>query len=203
MEDMLGIVKLFAGNFAPRGWAICDGQLLPIAQNTALFSILGTTYGGDGRTTFGLPDLRGRAAIGEGNGPGLSDRRLGSKGGQEDVTLTTSEMPSHNHSISGASVGLSGSVTAEMNVNNGASDGADPNSAYLGQNDSGSNYANAKDASSKLAPDAITVDASGLSASLTGGTIGNNGGGQSHNNMQPFVTMNWIICMQGTFPSRS
>ena len=103
MDPLIGEIKLFAGNFAPRGWAFCEGQLLPISQNTALFSILGTTYGGDGRTTFALPDLRGRVAIQEGTGPGLSTYRLGQRGGQEFVTLNTSEIPPHRHSVNAVS----------------------------------------------------------------------------------------------------
>jgi len=105
MDPFIAEVKLFAGNFAPRGWAFCEGQLLPISQNSALFSLIGTTYGGDGRTTFALPDLRGRVAIGPGNGPGLSSYREGQKGGQEHVTLTTNQMPSHNHAINANSNG--------------------------------------------------------------------------------------------------
>lgn len=97
MEPLLGSIILFGGNFAPRGWAFCDGQLLPIAQNSALFSILGTTYGGDGKTTFALPDLRGRVAMQPGQGPGLSSYQLGQKGGAESVTLTVNNMPSHSH----------------------------------------------------------------------------------------------------------
>jgi len=93
----IGQITLFAGNFAPRGWAFCEGQLLPIAQNTALFSILGTTYGGNGETTFALPDLRGRAPIHHGQGPGLSDRYLGEQGGEETHELTTAELPLHSH----------------------------------------------------------------------------------------------------------
>lgn len=99
MEPFIGQVMAFGGNFAPRGWALCDGQLLAISQNDALFSILGTTYGGDGRTTFGLPDLRGRVTLHAGNGPGLSDRRLGEKGGSETNTLTINQLPSHNHAV--------------------------------------------------------------------------------------------------------
>eukprot|EP01060_Flectonema_neradi_P040985 TRINITY_DN953_c0_g1_i4.p1 TRINITY_DN953_c0_g1~~TRINITY_DN953_c0_g1_i4.p1 ORF type:complete len:254 (+),score=54.10 TRINITY_DN953_c0_g1_i4:140-901(+) len=97
VEGMIGEVRLFAGNFAPIGWALCDGQLLPIAQNTALFSILGTTYGGNGETTFGLPDLRGRVPIGPRNGPGLSSRQLGQKSGEENHQLSVNEMPNHSH----------------------------------------------------------------------------------------------------------
>ena len=109
MEDYIGIIKLFAGNFAPRAWAFCDGQLLSINQNTALFSILGTTYGGDGRTTFGLPDLRGRVPMHAGSGPGLSPRRLGEKGGAENTTLTASNLPAH-------------SQTGHLNLSNGKGD---------------------------------------------------------------------------------
>ncbi len=96
-EPFIGEIRMFAGNFAPRGWAFCDGQLLAVSQNDALFSLLGTVYGGDGRTTFGLPDLRGRIPIHAGTGPGLSLRRLGSKGGAENVTLTSGEVGSHTH----------------------------------------------------------------------------------------------------------
>ena len=96
-EPFVGEIRMFAGNFAPRGWAFCDGQLLAVSQNDALFSLLGTIYGGDGRTTFGLPDLRGRIPIHAGTGPGLSPRRLGAKGGAEKVTLTVNQLPSHNH----------------------------------------------------------------------------------------------------------
>ncbi|MEM9305329.1 MAG: tail fiber protein [Pseudomonadota bacterium] len=96
-EPFVGEIRMFAGNFAPRGWAFCDGQLLAVSQNDALFSLLGTIYGGDGRTTFGLPDVRGRLPIHAGSGPGLSPRRLGAKGGAENVTLTVNQLPSHSH----------------------------------------------------------------------------------------------------------
>lgn len=96
-EPMIGEIRMFGGNFAPRGWAFCDGQLLPISQNSALFAILGVTYGGDGRTTFALPDLRGRAPVHPGRGPGLSDVRLGERFGLENMTLTVNEMPNHTH----------------------------------------------------------------------------------------------------------
>jgi microcystin-dependent protein len=96
-ESFVGEIRMFAGNFAPRGWAYCDGQLLAISQNDALFSLFGTFYGGDGRTTFGLPDLRGRIPIHAGNGPGLSPRNIGQKGGSENVTLTVNQLPSHTH----------------------------------------------------------------------------------------------------------
>lgn len=98
-EPFIGEIRMFAGSFAPRGWAFCDGQLLAVSQNDALFSLLGTIYGGDGRTTFGLPDARGRVPLHQGIGPGLSGRRLGSKSGAETVTLTTNQLPSHAHNF--------------------------------------------------------------------------------------------------------
>jgi len=98
-EPFVGEIRMFAGNFAPRGWALCDGQLLAVSQNDALFSLLGTIYGGDGRTTFGLPDMRGRIPVHAGTGPGLSPRRLGAKFGAESVTLTVNQMPSHSHPL--------------------------------------------------------------------------------------------------------
>jgi len=102
-EPFVGEIRMFAGNFAPQGWALCDGQLLAVSQNQALFSLLGTIYGGDGRTTFGLPDLRGRIPIHAGDGPGLSSRRLGAKSGQENVTLTANELAGHSHTMQGSS----------------------------------------------------------------------------------------------------
>jgi microcystin-dependent protein len=102
-EPFVGEIRMFSGNFAPRGWAFCDGQLLAVSQNDALFSLLGTIYGGDGRTTFGLPDCRGRVPLHAGSGPGLSPRRLGAKGGAENVTLTVNQLPSHTHSMRASS----------------------------------------------------------------------------------------------------
>ena len=101
-EPFVGEIRMFAGNFAPRGWAFCDGQLLAVSQNDALFSLLGTIYGGDGRTTFGLPDMRGRIPVHAGSGPGLAPRRLGAKGGSENVTLTVNQLPSHTHTGRGS-----------------------------------------------------------------------------------------------------
>ena len=115
-EPFVGEIRMFAGNFAPRGWAFCDGQLLAVSQNDALFSLLGTIYGGDGRTTFGLPDLRGRIPIHAGSGPGLSPRRLGAKAGSENETLTISEIPSHTH---------------ELKVDTSTGSGTNPSGSYL------------------------------------------------------------------------
>lgn len=114
-EPFVGEIRMFAGNFAPRGWAFCDGQLLAVSQNDALFSLLGTIYGGDGRTTFGLPDMRGRLPIHAGHGPGLSERRLGAKAGAENVTLTVNQMPSHGHPMQ-ANTATGTQLSPENNV---------------------------------------------------------------------------------------
>lgn len=115
-EPFVGEIRMFAGNFAPRGWAFCDGQLLAVSQNDALFSLLGTIYGGDGRTTFGLPDLRGRLPIHAGTGPGLSSRRLGARGGAEKVTVTTNQLPSHNHNNLVGTGGIANSTSPSGRV---------------------------------------------------------------------------------------
>ena len=170
-DPFIAEIRIFAGNFAPRGWAFCNGQLLPIAQNTALFAILGTTYGGDGRTTLGLPDLKGSAPMHPGTGPGLSSRRLGESGGSSDVTLSASQIPSHNHLIRGSNLGEST---------------GNPANATLADTSPLDNYAPLLD-EEQLAADALA----------------NNGGNQPHNNMQPFLGLNFIIALVGVFPSRS
>lgn len=185
MEPFLGEIIMFAGNFAPRGWALCDGQLLPIAQNTALFSLLGTTYGGDGRTTFALPDLRGRFAMHPGNGPGLTPRRLGQRGGKENVVLTIANMPAHNH-LPGTLKG-----TIQTNEEDGTSD--EPSGKNFGNFSAGTPFnANANDSS--MAPDSVKIDS---------GVTGNTGGGQQFNIENPYECVNYIIALQGTFPSRN
>lgn len=179
MDPFIGQILMFAGNFAPRGWAFCDGQLLAIAENTALFSILGTTYGGDGRTTFGLPDLRGRVPMHPGNGPGLSSRRLGEKGGVEEVTLTTLQMPSHTHTGTGTIQCASG----QPDESNPA--GTVPASLTNGTE----GYAETPNGNMK---------ANGVNL-----TIANNGGSQAHPNVQPYQCVNYIIALVGVYPSRS
>lgn len=179
MEGTIGEIRLFAGNFAPRNWAYCQGQLLAISSNTALFSILGTTYGGDGRTTFGLPDLRGRVAVGTGRGPGLSERDLGQMGGVESVTLNLTQIPTHTHSATGSVSPL---------CTNGQGDETNPGGGYMASSTAGDLYASGHNATMGASP--VTV------------TIGNTGGNQSHENMQPFLVLNYIICMYGVFPSR-
>ncbi|MCB1863769.1 MAG: phage tail protein, partial [Gammaproteobacteria bacterium] len=161
----------------PRGYAFCDGSLLAISQNTALFSLLGTTYGGDGRTTFALPDLRGRVAIHRGNGPGLSNYIQGQKGGEETVTLTTAQMPSHNHPATAHAVTPGGN-----------------------SNDAAGNFW-ADDAGSASA----TYHAGPANAAMNAGavTTANTGGSQAHPNVQPYLVINYIIALVGVFPSRS
>ena len=179
MEGTIGEIRMFAGNFAPRTWAFCSNQILAIAQNTALFSILGTTYGGNGQTTFALPDFRGRVAVGTGQGPGLSNINLGELSGSSTTTLTINNMPAHNHAITGQ-------VTPQA-----ATDGAlvtDPTGKFTGP---GAFYANAGD-NVGMAP----ISSNGL-------TIGINGGSQPFSLMQPYLGMNYIICLQGIFPSRN
>jgi microcystin-dependent protein len=123
MEPFIGMIALFGFDFAPRGWAKCDGQLLPIAQNSALFSLLGTMYGGDGRTTFALPDLRGRVAIGTGQGPGLSPYQTGENGGSQSITLLSSQMPAHTHMLQATNTsGNSGDPSGHILANSGATD---------------------------------------------------------------------------------
>jgi len=177
-EPYLGNIVMFAGNFAPRGWAFCEGQILPISQNTALFSLLGTTYGGDGRTTFALPDLRGRAPVSAGRGPGLSDRRWGERFGVETVTLNTNQIPNHNHS---------GTTTLQIAVSTDGGTELNTNRNVL------ANHA-----------DAFNTDAS-AGATLAGAslTIVNEGGNQAHNNMQPSIAIHYIIALQGLYPSRN
>ena len=189
-DALLASIILFAGNFAPRNWAFCNGQLLAISQNTALFSLLGTTYGGDGRTTFGLPDLRGRVPISQGTGPGLPTYRLGQRSGQATHVLTNLELPSHNHA---ATATVTGNVS--IGVNNEGSDTANPDGAHLGGTGSNIIY-NEEDATHLLGG----VSAAGLGVNVA---IGNDGGSQAHNNMQPYLAINYIIAMQGTFPSRN
>jgi microcystin-dependent protein len=174
MEQFIGEIIMFGGNFAPRGWAYCDGQLLAISQNNALFSILGTTYGGDGRTTFGLPDLRGRVPVHAGAGPGLPVVRLGQKGGEATVILNVNQIPAHNHNAV---------IEAVSPIPRGDA-GPDPTNAYNAQ---GGVYANGKNA--KMAADSVSV--------------GSTGGSQPHDNMQPYQSVNYIIALDGIYPSRN
>ncbi|SIN77674.1 phage tail protein [Algoriphagus halophilus] len=180
MEGTIGEIRMFGGNFAPRTWAFCNGQLLPISQNTALFSIIGTIYGGDGRTTFALPDLRGRTVIGPGQGPGLSDVRQGARSGTETVTLTTQNMPSHTHTL---------------NVSGAAGTASSPANNYL---------ANSQ-VQIERGGDTFDVMSYGPTANSTmgGSAIGNSGGSIPVNTRNPYLGIYYIICLQGIFPSRN
>jgi microcystin-dependent protein len=185
MEPFLGQIIMFAGNFAPRSWAFCNGQLLSISQNTALFSILGTTYGGDGQTTFALPDLRGRVPISPGIGPGLPSYNLGQRSGQANVTLTVNNMPNHNHPATT-------NTTTQIEVNTDSGEEVTPSGQYIAEH--------GDDAFSGTATSGETL-AGATSTSST--TVGANGGGQSFNNMPPYLAVNYIIALFGTFPSRN
>jgi len=174
-NQFLAEIRIFTGNFAPKGWALCDGQLLPLSQNTALFSLLGTTYGGDGKSTFALPDLQGCAPMQAGQGPGLSLRDLGETAGEQTVTLLQTEMPAHSH----GAVGATGSTSASPVANAWAS------GAKLG---GGNIYTPSVPANNaQMNPLALTIA----------------GGNLPHNNMPPFLGLTFIIALQGVFPARS
>ncbi|MCR9121897.1 MAG: tail fiber protein [Phyllobacteriaceae bacterium] len=172
-EPFVAEIRIFAGNFAPRGWAFCDGQLLPISQNTALFSLIGTTYGGDGRSTTALPNMQGRVPMHPGRGPGLTSRRLGQRGGVEMVTLSEAQMPQHTHTM--MSDGFPGSFQVPA-ANRGM---ARSSGGFAYHSNSSANIVNMADA-----------------------VLETTGGSQAHNNLQPFLVMNFIIALVGLYPSR-
>ncbi|WP_431477560.1 phage tail protein [Massilia eburnea] len=171
-ERYIGEIRMFSGNFAPVGWAMCNGQLLPIAQNTALFSILGTTYGGNGKTNFALPDLRQRIPMHAGTGPGLSPRDLGEQGGEAATTLTALQLPSHSHGMTASS------ATASVQS---------PANALLAK---------------PVTISAPYHEATSLAPSPQG-PLGTAGGSSVHNNLQPYLVVNFIIALSGIFPPRS
>lgn len=177
MDPYLAQIIWFAGDFAPRYWALCNGQLLSIAQNTALFSLVGTTYGGNGQTTFGLPDFRGRLPVGAGSGAGLSPVTLGEVSGAENTTLLQSNLPAHTHSVQ---------PQVATTSSGGSTDEVDQN--ILAKITS-SNFAPAAAANSALAGTALTLAPAGSS--------------QPFSNMKPYVCINAIICVSGIFPSRN
>jgi microcystin-dependent protein len=172
-DQFVAEIRIFPFNFAPTGWALCNGQLLPISQNTALFSLLGVTYGGDGKSTFALPNLQGSAPVFWGQGPGLSLYDVGQSGGEEAVTLLQSEMPAHAHQASGAS---GSGPTSPANNTWGTGPGRTPPPTYV---DGSSNV--------NMAP----------------ATVATAGASLPHNNMQPYLTLNFCIALQGVFPARS
>ena len=170
-DPFVAEIRIFPFNFAPKGWAFCNGQLLPISQNTALFSLLGTTYGGDGKSTFGLPDMQGNAPMHPGQGPGLSLHDLGEMSGSETVSLLQSEMPSHSHAL---------------NASQGDGTERTPANQLLATGIGISQYQMPGPTAAPLSPT----------------TVAPAGGDQPHNNMQPYVTLNFCIALQGVFPSR-
>jgi microcystin-dependent protein len=173
-DPYLGEVRLFAGNFAPVGWHLCDGMLLAIAENDALFNLIGTTYGGDGISTFAVPDLRSRVPVGQGNGPGLSARTLGDQYGTESVTLTTQQIPAHSHAF----VATAGAATVP-----------NPQNALFA-NTGGDNL---------YVPSPNNPEPKALSQQ----TVTTTGGSQPHNNIMRSVGMNYIICLEGIYPPQS
>lgn len=179
MEGYIGEIRLFAPGFAPRNWAFCNGQILAISQNSALFSILGTTYGGNGVNTFALPDLRGRSAVGAGTGPGLSNYVLGELTGNFTKTLQANQLPPHDHTITGS---------ISMPTTNLPADNETP---------AGNFFAN--DGSTKFSAQHDAVTMKPVNVNL----IANAGAAVPINNMMPYLAVNYIICITGIFPSRN
>jgi len=172
MDPFVAEIRIFPFNFAPKGWAFCDGQILPLSQNTALFSLLGTTYGGDGKSNFALPDMQGNAPMHPGQGPGLSLHDLGETGGSEAVSLLESEIPSHNHAMRADLLDI-----ADTNV-------ASPTASFALSSGG-------------------TLYQSSSNTQLNGVALVTAGGDQPHNNMQPYLTLNFCIALQGVYPPRT
>jgi len=175
MDPYIGEIRLFAGNFAPRGWALCDGSLLQVQHYSALYSVLGNVYGGDGKTTFALPNMLGRAAIGQGNGPGLTPRQQGAAVGQTTETLTMNQIPRHTHMANGTTVSSKETATA------------DPTNAIWGS----------ESVAAPLKPYAADI---GVNMHPT--AVSFVGGNQPHNNMQPFLALTFIIAIEGVYPPK-
>jgi microcystin-dependent protein len=173
-DQFLAEIRIFTGNFPPYGWAFCNGQILPISQNAALFSLLGTTYGGDGRTTFALPNLQGLVPLGAGSGPGLTPRTLGETGGVPTVTLLSGEMPIHTHTAQGAAAGGQDAPTAHV----------------WGESRSGKT------------PVAVYAPSGANNTAMSPLALAPAGGNQPHNNLPPYLALNFIIALQGVFPPR-
>ena len=173
-DPFVAEIRIFPFNFAPKGWAFCDGQILPLSQNTALFSLLGTTYGGDGKSNFALPNMQGNVPMHPGQGPGLSLHDLGENGGQETVTLIESQLPSHSHTL-----GSAGAAPDKISPTNAAwaRGTAVPNQKLYG-------------------------NAAGATATMPS-AFGDSGGTTPHNNMQPYLTLNFCIALEGVYPPRT
>jgi microcystin-dependent protein len=183
MDSFIGQIMMFAGNFAPNGWAFCNGQSMSIAQNAALFSLLGTTYGGDGVTTFMLPNLQGRVPVHFGNGPGLSPVAQGQSGGTQSATLTMNNLPAHSHLL---------------NVNNGQATQSDPTGGFLAQPN------NSPDSRTPAAPTlGFVPGGTGSNAQAAPTSISPVGNGQPFSTQPPYLAVNFVICLNGIYPSRS
>lgn len=213
-EPFLGEIRWVGFNFAPVGWALCDGQLLSIAQNTALFALLGTTYGGNGITTFALPDMRGRVPLHPGQGPGLSPRVLGEVGGQETVTLTTAQMPSHSHALTSHTHAIP-ALPVDVKASSAAATTTSPagNTLATATVEQGGGRGRGNGGESHVtdvytagpANVSLAAGSAMTSPGTTGGGSGTTaatGGGAAHENMQPFLGVQCIIALQGIFPSR-
>lgn len=202
MEPFLGQIQAFGFNFPPRGWSTCAAQQLSIAQNSALFSLLGTIYGGNGQTTFGLPDLRGRSTIGQGHGPGLSPYDIGQMSGTESTTLTLNNMPIHNHGAVATPTTGTVQITATLQANSAVGSNALPAAGNYLAGLSGKTGFYATSAGT-------TVDLAGVTATgtVTGGTptitVANNGGSQPMSILSPYLALNFCIALTGVFPSRN
>ena len=187
-DPFVGEIMFFGGNFAPRNWAFCDGQLLLVSQNQALFSLVGTFYGGDGRTTFGIPDMRGRVVVDQGTGPGLSQYQLGQKAGLEKVTLTSTQIPNHSHSLGPL-------ANLQLKAANALGDSTSASGNALG-------LSLARLYSTQTPSSAM--HANSIAATISGdGLVANAGGDQSHENRPPFLAINCNLSLVGIFPSRN
>jgi len=174
MDPFVAEIRIFPFNFAPKGWAFCDGQILPLSQNTALFSLLGTTYGGDGKSNFALPNMQGNAPMHPGQGPGLSLHDLGETGGSDTVSLLESEIPSHSHGLFANSVaGDTNAPSPQVSITR----------------------------SSNATAYSATTNSSLVS--MSGNTLAPAGGDQPHNNLQPYLTLSFCIALQGVYPPRT
>jgi len=210
MEPIMGQIIMFAGSYAPRGWAFCHGQLLSIAQNQALFSILNNTYGGDGRTSFALPDLRGRVPISAGNGTDLSTYQLGQSGGAESVALKISQMPQHNHSATFTSK-KSEPITANATIKakNGKGDEESAGGNYLATGATGSGRDSLSVNNGYSTTSDTTMNSQAVEIEITGGgnngdvTVGDTGDSKPAPVMQPYLAMHYIIALEGVYPSRN
>lgn len=174
MDPFVAEIRIFPFNFAPKGWAFCDGQILPLSQNTALFSLLGTTYGGDGKSNFALPNMQGNAPMHPGQGPGLSLHDLGETGGSDTVSLLESEIPSHSHALLAA-----------------------PNPALVATPGPTVTLARSRTVTAYIAPSGQSL------VNMSDQTLAPAGGDQPHNNMQPYLTLNFCIALQGVYPPRT